>query len=88
MSSPRTGILSLIRFKLGQNWCKTNNSKFSAGWIKGIILGTQLGLIDKLLLDHVGLPHVLDLNVHPVIFFGWMSQVGHFEPLLLLSLFY
>ena len=47
--------------------CKTNKSKFLAGWIKGIILGTQLlffqnlGLIDKLLLEHVGLPHILDL---------------------------
>ena len=45
-------------------------------------------MIDKLLFEHVGQPHVLDLAVHPVIFFGWMSQVGHFEPLLLLSLFY
>ena len=58
--------------------CKTDKSKIWAGWIKGIILGTQLlGLIDKLLLEHVGLPHVLDLAVHQVIFFGWMSQGGH-----------
>ena len=42
---------------------------------------------DKLLLEHVGLPHVLDLAVHLVNFFGWMSQGGHFEPLLLLALF-
>ena len=55
---------------------------------QGLLSFQKLGLIDKLLLEHVGLPHVLDLNVHPVIFFGWMSQVGHFEPLLLLSLFY
>ena len=48
----------------------------------------MLGLIDKLLLEHVGLPHVLDLAVHLVIFFGWMSQGGHSEPLLLLALFY
>ena len=40
--------------------CKTNI------WIKGIILGPQLlsfkklGLIDKLLLEHVGLTHILD----------------------------
>ena len=39
--------------------CKTNKSKFLAGWIKGIILGTQLlsfyklGLNYKLLLEHV-----------------------------------
>ena len=45
-------------------------------------------MIDKLLLEHVGLPHVLDLTVQLVIFFGWMSQGGHSEPLLLLALFY
>ena len=45
-------------------------------------------MIDKLLLEHVGLPHVLDLAVHLVIFLGWMSQGGHSEPLLLLALFY
>ena len=45
-------------------------------------------LIDILLLEHVGLPHVLDLAVHLVNFFGWMSQGGHSEPLLLLTLFY
>ena len=48
----------------------------------------KLGLIDKLLLEHVGLPQVLDLAVHLVNFFGWMSQGGHSEPLLLLALFY
>ena len=51
---------------------KTNKSKFLAGWMKGIILDPQLlsfqklGLIDKLFLEHVGLPHVLDLAVHLV----------------------
>ena len=44
--------------------------------------------IDKLLLEHVGLPHILDLAVHLVNFLGWMSQGGHSEPLLLLALFY
>ena len=40
--------------------------------MKGIILATwllsslKLGLIDKLLLEHVGIPHVLDLAVHLV----------------------
>ena len=74
--------------------CKTIKSKILSGWIKGIILGTQLlfflklGLIGKLLLKHVGLPHVLDLAVHLVNFFGWMSQGGHSEPLLLLALSY
>ena len=45
-------------------------------------------MIDKLLLEHVGQPHVLDLAVLLVNFFGWMSQGGHSEPLLLLALFY
>ena len=40
-------------------------------------------LIDKLLLEHVGLPHVLNLAVHLVIFWGWISQGGNSEPLLL-----
>ena len=48
----------------------------------------MVGLIDKLLLEHVELPHILDLAVHLVIFLGWMSQGGHSEPLLLLALFY
>ena len=69
--------------------CKTDKSKFLAGWIMGIILGTQLlsflklGSIDKPLLEHVGLPHVLNLTVHLVNFLGRMSQGGHSEPLLL-----
>ena len=37
---------------------------------------------------HVELPLVLDLAVHLVNFFGWMSQGGHSEPLSLLALFY
>ena len=57
MSSPKTGILSLIRFEFGQN-------------------------------KHVGLPHILDLAVHLVNFFGWMSQEGHSEQLLFFALFY
>ena len=48
----------------------------------------MLGLIEKLLLEHVGLTHLLDLAVHLVNFFGWLSQGGHSEPLLLLALFY
>ena len=42
---------------------------------------------DKLLLECVGLPPVLDLAVHLVNFFGWMSQGGHSKPILLLALF-
>ena len=44
-------------------------------------------MIDELLLEHVGLPHVLDLAVHLVIF-GWMRQGGHSEQLLFFALFY
>ena len=63
---------------------KTIKSIFLAGWIKGIILSTQLlSLIDKLLLEHVELPHILGLAVHLVNFLGWMSQGGHSEPHLL-----
>ena len=43
----------------------------------------KLGLIDKLLLEHVGPTHVLDRDVHLVNFFGLMSQLGHSEPHLL-----
>ena len=52
---------------------------FLAGWMKGIILVTwllcslKLGLIDKVLLEHVGPPHVPDLAVHLVIFF-WLDK--------------
>ena len=50
-----------------------------AGWIKGIIHDSRLlsfqklGLIAKLLLEHAGLPQVLDHAVNLVNFFGWMS---------------
>ena len=73
--------------------CKINKSKFLVGWIKGIILGNRLlsfqklGSIDKLLLELVGLPHVPDLAVHPVNFFGWVSQRDHFEPLYSITTF-
>ena len=40
------------------------------------------------LLEHVGLPHVLDLAVHVVNLFGWMSQGGHSEQILFFALFY
>ena len=66
-------------------------SIFLARWVKGIILRHFYYLhffTDKLLLEPVGLPHVLDLVVHLVNFSGWMSQRGHSEPLLLLELFY
>ena len=44
--------------------------------------------MDKLLLENVGLPHVLDLAVLLVNFFGLMSQGGQSEQLLLFALFY
>ena len=45
-------------------------------------------MIDKLLLEHVGLPHVLVLAVHLVNFFSWVSQGGYSETLLFSALFY
>ena len=45
-------------------------------------------LTDELLHEHLGLPHVLDLAVHLLNFFGWMSQGGHSEQLLFSALFY
>ena len=48
----------------------------------------KLGLLNNLLLEHVGLPHVLDLAVQPVNFFGWVIQGDHSESLLLLALLY
>ena len=48
----------------------------------------MLGLIDKLLLEYVGLPHVLVLAVHLVIFFSWVSQGGQSEQLLFFALYY
>ena len=45
-------------------------------------------LINNLLLHHVGLPHVLNLAVRLVNFFGSVSQGDHSETLLLLALFY
>ena len=35
--------------------------------------------MDNLLLDHVGLPHVLVLAVHLVNLLGWMGKVDHFK---------
>ena len=43
---------------------------------------------DKLLLEHVVLPHVLVLAVHLVNFFSWMSQGGHSEQIIFFALFY
>ena len=43
-------------------------------------------MIDKLLLKHVGLPHILVLTVHLVNFLSWVSQGGHSEQLLLFAI--
>ena len=45
-------------------------------------------MIDKLLLEHVGLPRVLVLAVLLVNFFSWVSQGGYSEQLLFFALFY
>ena len=45
-------------------------------------------MIDKLLPEHVGLPHVLVLAVHLVNFFSWVSQGDHSEQLLFFALYY
>ena len=45
-------------------------------------------MVDKVPLEQVGLPHVLDLAVHLVNFFGWVSQGGSSGPLLLLAFLY
>ena len=45
-------------------------------------------MIDKLLLKHVGLPHVLVLAVHLVNFFSWVSQGDYSEQLLFFALYY
>ena len=38
---------------------------------------TYVKVIDKLLLEHVGLPHVLVLTVHLVNLLGWMGKGDH-----------
>ena len=83
--------MSLIRFDLGQNWEIKIFGWMDPGhhsWYPATLLLNVR--VDKLLLEHVGLTHVLDLAVHLVNFLaiGWMSQGGHSEPLLLLALFY
>ena len=45
-------------------------------------------LINNLLPDHVGLPHILDRAFHLVNYFGQMSRGDHSETLLLLALSY
>ena len=42
----------------------------------------------RLLLDHVELPHVLDLGVHLVHIIGWMGKGDHPKTFLPLALFY
>ena len=43
-------------------------------------------MVDNLLPDHVGLPHVLDLAVHLVQLMTWMGRGGHYETFSLLEL--
>ena len=44
-------------------------------------------MVDNLLPDHVGLPHVLDLAVHLVQLMTWMGRGVHYETFSLLELF-
>ena len=43
-------------------------------WCLATLLLKVLVFIYKLLLEHVGVPHFLDLAVHLVNVFGWMSN--------------
>ena len=45
-------------------------------------------MIQSLLLELVVLTNVLALALHQVNYFGWMSQGGNSEQLLLFALFY
>ena len=63
-------------------------------WIGNLDLGHLIDTLKylaspspNLLLDRVGLPHVLDHAVHLVNIFGWVSQGYHSEPLSPLALF-
>ena len=46
----------------------------------------MLWVVDNLLLDHVGLPQVVIVAVHLVIFFCWMGRGDHPETFLLKAL--
>ena len=39
----------------------------------------MLRVVDNLLLDHVELPHVLDLTVHLVNLVRWMVKEDHYK---------
>ena len=70
---------------------RLTNQNFLARWIKGILgprlLSFQkLGLIDKLLLEHVDYPTSLFL-LSIWSSFGWMSEGGHSKQLLFFALF-
>ena len=86
--------MSLIRFNLGQNWDVKDQQIKIFGWMDQghhscypAILLLKVRVDYKLLLGHVGLPHVLVLAVHMVNFFSWVSQGGHSEQLLFLHFF-
>ena len=48
----------------------------------------MLWVVDNLLLDHAGLPYVLDLVVHLVNLVGCLVKGGHSMTFLLLALLY
>ena len=45
----------------------------------------KLSVVDNLLLDHVGLSLVLDLNVYLVHLYTWVGRGGHSETLRYLA---
>ena len=51
----------------------------------GHLISSQV--LDKVLLDHVGLPHVLVLAVHLVNLLGWMGKGDHSKTFLQLELY-
>ena len=58
--------MGCVRLANPNLWLDGSMASFFGTWLLSF---QMLELIDKLLLEHVGLPHVLDLSVH-VNFFG------------------
>ena len=67
---PRSSNLGTKEFQGGTRQFQGGTKGFQSGtrWLDPRVSHT---LINKLLLEHVGLPHVLDLNVHLVNFLAW-----------------
>ena len=52
-------------------------------YLATLLLKVRVDWHDKLLLEHVGLPHILDHAVHLVNFFCWMDQSWYLATQLL-----